>query len=71
MADSGSLHVIGIDWFSNATVGASLGGLYYAVYADPEEYNPDLVADILRADAEPPEAQFNNVVDMLNWLNRD
>ena len=36
-----------------------------------EQYNPDLVAEILHADAKPPEAKFNNVVDMLDWLNRD
>ena len=71
VADSGSFHVVGLDWFSTATIGASLGGVYHAAYADAEEYDPDFVASILRADAEPPEARFNNVVDMLNWLNRD
>src|ERR1700693_3992555 len=35
------------------------------------EYNPDMVAEILRADAAQPEGSFNNVVDMLDWLNRD
>jgi hypothetical protein len=29
------------------------------------------VADLLQADAAPPEATFNNVIDMLRWLNRD
>jgi hypothetical protein len=70
-ANSGSLHVVGVG-FSTATIGASLGGVYRATYADPpEEYDPDFVASILQADAKPTEAQFDNVVDMLNWLNRD
>src|ERR1700685_2018780 len=34
------------------------------------DYNADLVAEILRADAAQPETSFNNVVDMLDWLNR-
>jgi hypothetical protein len=71
VADSGSLHVIGIDWFSTATIGASLGGVYPAVYVDAEEYDPSFVRSLRRADVAPPEAQFDNVVDMLNWLNRD
>jgi hypothetical protein len=71
-ANSGSLHVIGLDWLSTTTTGASLGGIYRATYADaPEQYDPDFVASILQADAKPPEARFDNVVDMLNWLNRD
>lgn len=36
-----------------------------------EDYDPDFVASIHRADRATPEARFNNVVDMLNWLNRD
>jgi hypothetical protein len=36
-----------------------------------EEYDPAFVTRILDAAAQPPEAKFNNVVDMLNWLNRD
>jgi hypothetical protein len=48
--------------------GATFGGVYYA---GAEEYDPDFVASVLKADSEPPEAHFNNVVDMLNWLNRD
>lgn len=71
VAHSGSLHVVGIDWFSNAMTGVSLGGVYPAVYVEAEEYDPGLVTSLRRADAAPPEAQFNNVVDMLNWLNRD
>jgi hypothetical protein len=71
VADSGSLHVVGIDWFSNATIGASFGGVYSAAYANVEEYDPDFVARVLRADAAPNEATFDNVVDLLDWLERD
>lgn len=60
--------VTGFDWSSNATIGISLGGEYYVSAAD---YDPGFVASILQADAAPPEASFNNVVDMLDWLNRD
>jgi hypothetical protein len=75
VADSTSISVIGPGW-STATSGASLAGIYYAgvtavAPAAAEEYDPDFVASILRADVEPPEGRFNNVVDMLNWLNRD
>jgi len=36
-----------------------------------DEYNPEMVAAILRADAEKPEASFANVIDMMEWLERD
>jgi len=36
-----------------------------------EEYDPAFVAEILAADAAPNEATFDNVVDMLEWLERD
>ena len=39
--------------------------------AAQQEYDPEFVADILAADAAPPEASFDNVVDMLDWLNRE
>src|SRR5260370_19911282 len=68
LSDSTSAVVVGSSWTSNATIGVSLGGVYYAGTSD---YNPDFVASILQADAAPPEASFNNVVDMLDWLNRD
>ena len=55
-------------WTSNATIGVAFGGVYYA---SAGEYDPDFVASILQADAAPPEASFSNVVDMLDWLNRD
>jgi hypothetical protein len=51
--------------YSNATIGVSFGGTYTT-----NDYDPDFVASILKADASEPEASFDNVVDMLNWLNR-
>jgi hypothetical protein len=36
-----------------------------------EEYDPAFVAEILAADAAPAEEGFDNVVDLLEWLNRD
>jgi hypothetical protein len=40
-------------------------------YAGVGNYNSDFVAELLAADAAEPEATFDNVVDMLGWLNRD
>jgi hypothetical protein len=54
--------------YSNATIGVSFGCTYVAGAVD---YDPDFVASILKADAAEPEASFDNVVDMLDWLNRD
>lgn len=36
-----------------------------------EEYVPEMVSLLLRLDKAPPEAKFNNVVDMMDWLDRD
>ena len=36
-----------------------------------EKYNPEFVRKILEADARPPAAKFTNVVDMMEWLDRD
>lgn len=36
-----------------------------------DEYDPDLVAALLKADAAPPAAVFDNVIDMMEWLERD
>ena len=55
-------------WYSNAMIGVSLSGVYYGSSSD---YDPDFVASILQADAAAPEASHNNVVDMLDWLNRE
>jgi hypothetical protein len=63
-----SLELEAPPWPSNATIGVSLGAVYYTGVG---EYDPDFVASILQADAAPAEASFNNVVDMLDWLNRD
>jgi hypothetical protein len=63
------MNAIGMSyWSSNASVGVSFGGMYYLGASD---YDPDLVERVLRADAAPAEAAFDNVVDMLDWLERD
>ena len=33
-----------------------------------EEYDPEMVAALLKADAEKPEATFTNDIDMMKWL---
>ena len=53
---------------SNATVDVSMVVVYYAGVND---YDPEFVTSILQADAAAPEASFDTVVDMLDWLNRD
>jgi hypothetical protein len=53
---------------TNAEAGVSVGGTFYAGIGD---YDPDFVASVLAADAAEPEASFNNVVDLLDWLDRD
>ena len=35
-----------------------------------EEYNSEMVASLLRARSEKPEATFTNVIDMMEWLDR-
>jgi hypothetical protein len=61
--------VEGFGWYSNAAMGVSLGGVYYVGAGG--DYDADVVMSILQADAAPPEASFTNVVDMLDWLNRE
>lgn len=39
--------------------------------ADEYKYDPEMVARILRIDAEAPEAVFDNFKDMMDWLDRD
>jgi hypothetical protein len=55
-------------WSSNASANVSVGGMYYTGAGD---YDPAFVAEILAADAAPAEEGFDNVVDLLDWLNRD
>jgi hypothetical protein len=62
-----SLRLEASPWTSNATIDVALGAVYYS---GASEYDPDFVASILQADTAPAEASFNNVVDMLDWLNR-
>ena len=50
------------------SVNVSVGGVYYTGASD---YDPDFVERVLKADAAPVEATFDNVVDMLDWLERD
>jgi hypothetical protein len=58
----------------STSVGHSVTAYAYSGQAAPvmgEEYDPAFVAKILAADAEPEEEGFDNVVDLLDWLNRD
>jgi hypothetical protein len=58
---------------ATVTWGQQQTGVVPAAVSSVEEvqYDPDFVAQILQADAAPPEAKFTNVVDMLEWLDRD
>lgn len=60
--------LLGSGWFSNVATGVSLGCMYYA---STSGYDSEFVSSILQADAAAPEASHNNVVDMLDWLNRE
>ncbi|MGV7219697.1 hypothetical protein [Bradyrhizobium sp. UFLA05-112] len=56
----------------NVTISNVTLGFSFAIHtAGGSVYDSDFVADILAADAAEPEASFDNVVDMLEWLNRD
>jgi hypothetical protein len=68
LSDNHSAVVSDSSLYSNAMIGVSLGGTYFA---GANDYDPDFVASVLKADASEPEASFDNVVDMLDWLNRD
>src|ERR1035441_10598946 len=52
----------GPGWYPNTMIGLSLGAVYYASGAG--DYDADLVASILQADAATPEASFSNRGDM-------
>ena len=52
---------------TNATTAISFSCVYHS--GEPD-YDADFVSDLLAADAAETEAQFGNVVDMLDWLNR-
>jgi phosphoglycolate phosphatase-like HAD superfamily hydrolase len=41
------------------------------VYTQVSSYRPEFVDAILAADKAKPEAKFDNVVDMLDWLSRE
>jgi hypothetical protein len=73
---SGTLRTMsGSEWVSNATAGVSFGTAGVSVgrvyYVGASEYDPAFVTQILAADAEPAVEGFDNVVDLLDWLNRD
>src|SRR5450759_5055702 len=57
-----------LDWSTTATPRPTLG-VAISGWPEPEgQYNSAMVSALLQADAEEPEAKFNNVVDMLDWL---
>jgi hypothetical protein len=53
-------------------VANTAGGVSRVTIVAPiDEYNPAFVESILAADAAEPEASFDNVIDLLEWLDRD
>jgi hypothetical protein len=42
---------------------------HQAVIEEPD-YDPQMVAVVKRLDAEPPAATFNNIEDLMDWLER-
>jgi hypothetical protein len=65
-----------LGFVGNAPVAAfSSVGTAYSVtlvtYDSREQYDPELVSAIKQADAAKPEATFTNVIDMMEWLERD
>jgi hypothetical protein len=63
-------------WFGGGSTSAGLSVTAYAYsgatsVAAEEEYDPAFVAKVLAADAAPVEARFDNVVDLMDWLERD
>jgi hypothetical protein len=62
---------------SHGTTISTPGGVYQIVEVGMSipsgsfGYDPDLVSSLLRADLEKPEAVFDNVIDMMDWLQRD
>jgi hypothetical protein len=74
---SNAEYIRGTDqWYGSGSTSVSQGVIVYA-YSGPasipaeEEYDPEMVALLLRLDAEAPAAEFDNVIDMMDWLNRD
>jgi hypothetical protein len=59
---------------TGVTMGATAGGYWIvdmATASSSEEYDPSFVGMILDRDSKPAEAKFTNVIDMLDWLDRD
>jgi hypothetical protein len=70
-ASTNMFFVIGYDLSSNAAVNLASGVSLFSGHAeDGDEYNPDLVERLRRLDAAPPEAEFTNIIDMMDWLER-
>lgn len=52
---------------SNAMTGISV----VCVSSNSAHYDSSFISSVLAADKAAPEARFDNVVDMLDWLDRD
>ena len=71
-ADTASVAVLKMEAASTASTGITVSYVYFAGQNEPiSDYDPFFVARVRAADAAPPAAKFNNVVDMLDWLDRD
>jgi hypothetical protein len=60
---------IGALWIVNNVLGEKGSGKMRGECDN--DYDPAFVESILQADAAPVEATFDNVTDMLDWLERD
>ncbi|GGI23813.1 hypothetical protein [Bradyrhizobium guangdongense] len=56
---------------NNVTFTANTGCTTGVTGPASASYSKDFVDAVLAADAEKPEAEFDNVVDLLAWLDRD
>jgi hypothetical protein len=71
-ADTSSVRVIELEAPSTATSVFTMSYSYLVGLGEPvSDYDPEFVARVRGADAATPAAKFNNVVDMLDWLDRD
>jgi hypothetical protein len=78
-ADTASARIIELEAIASSTAVSSftVSYMYFAGHgvaghSEPiTEYDPVFVARVKAADAAPPAAKFNNIVDMLDWLDRD
>jgi hypothetical protein len=71
-ANTNMYYVLEYDWSSNAKSPVVAGVALFSGHGESNnEYDPAFVARVLKADAAPTEATFDNVIDMLDWLERD